>query len=198
MKAGNTVIAAYTRVSTQDQTTKAQHAEIQKWLKANGIPHKDVEWYEDRETGTTLKRPQFDRLQKDIFAGRVNMIVLWKLDRLSRSLRDGVNVLADWAEKGLKIVVVTQQLELNGIIGRTIAALLLGLAEIEHSYIKERQRVGIEQAKKRGVYTGRRKGSVVSSPERAKNLRKKGLQISEIGKALGVSDATVFRYLRTS
>ncbi len=191
------MIAAYTRVSTQDQTTNAQRAEIQKWLRANGFRAKEVQWYEDRETGTTLKRPEFDRLQKDIFSGKVKTIVLWKLDRLSRSLRDGVNVLADWAEKGLKIVVVTQQLELNGIIGRTIAALLLGLAEIEHSYIKERQRAGIEQAKKRGAYLGRQRGSVVSSPDRAKALRKQGLKISEIGKALEVSEATIFRYLRT-
>jgi DNA invertase Pin-like site-specific DNA recombinase len=192
------MIAAYTRVSTQDQNTHAQRREIQKWLKANGITRTEVEWYEDMETGTSLQRPEFDRLRKDIFAGRIKTVVLWKLDRLSRSLRDGVNVLADWADKGLKIVVVTQQLELNGVIGRTIAALLLGLAEIEHGFIKERQRAGIEQAKARGVYTGRRKGSVVSSPKRAKALRRQGLKIAEIGQALGVSEATVFRYLRTS
>src|SRR5215471_18148395 len=182
------MVAAYTRVSTQDQTANAQRSEIQKWLKANGISRGEVEWYEDQETGTSLRRPEFDRLQKDIFVGKVKTIVLWKLDRLSRSLRDGVNVLADWAEKGLKIVVVTQQLELNGIIGRTIAALLLGLAEIEHGFIRERQRAGIEQAKARGVYTGRRKGSVVSSPKRARALRRQGLKISEIGQALGVSE----------
>ena len=79
---------------------------------------------------------------------------------------------------------------------RSFAALLLGLAEIEHSYIKERQRAGIEQAKKRGIYTGRRKGSVVSSPERVRALRKQGLKISEISSAQEVSQATVFRYLR--
>jgi len=192
------MVAAYTRVSTQDQTANAQRSEIQKWLKANGISRNKVEWYEDKETGTTLRRPGFERLQKDIFAGRVKTIVLWKLDRLSRSLRDGVNVLADWAEKGLKIVVVTQQLELNGIIGRTIAALLLGLAEIEHGFIRERQRAGIEEAKARGVYTGRRKGSVVADPTRARALKRKGLKVAEIAEALGVSPATVFRYLRMS
>jgi DNA invertase Pin-like site-specific DNA recombinase len=51
------------------------------------------------------------------------------------------------------------------------------------SHIKERQRAGIEQAKKRGLYTGRRKGSVVSSPERARTLKKCGLRISEIGES---------------
>jgi len=79
-----------------------------------------VVWYEDTET----KRPAFDRLQADIFPGNIKTVILWKLDRLSRNLRDGVNVLADWAEKGIKIIVITQQLELSGVIGRTIAAAL--------------------------------------------------------------------------
>jgi DNA invertase Pin-like site-specific DNA recombinase len=141
------------------------------------------------------KRPEFDRLQADIFAGKVKTVIIWKLDRLSRNLRDGVNVLADWAEKGLKIIVVTQQLELNGVIGRTIAALLLGLAEIEHVNIREHQKAGIEAAKARGVYTGRAVGSTKASPKRARELKKKGLSVAEIATALGVSKRTVTRYL---
>ena len=85
---------------------------------------------------------------------------MWKLDRLSRRLRDGVNVLADWCERGLKIVVITQQIELNGAVGRMIAALLLGLAEIELEYRQERQAAGIEVAKRKGIYKGRQKTSL--------------------------------------
>jgi DNA invertase Pin-like site-specific DNA recombinase len=189
------MIGAYIRVSSTDQKHDSQRAEIQKYLKNNGIAPKQVEWYADTETGTRLQRPEFDRLQGDIFAGRVKTVIIWKLDRLSRSLRDGVNVLADWAEKGLKIVVVTQQLELNGVIGRTIAALLLGLAEIEHGHIRERQKAGIEAAKARGVYTGRAIGSTKAHSGRARELKKKGLSMGEIATALGVSTRTVTRYL---
>ena len=134
------MIAAYTRVSTRDQSTQSQRAEMERWLSGNGIHAERVIWYEDQESGTTLQRPEFERLKADIFNGQVKTVVLWKLDRLSRNLRDGVNVLADWADRGLKIVVVTQQLELAGVLGRTIAALLLGLAEIEYGNIRERQR----------------------------------------------------------
>ena len=63
-----------------------------------------VEWYIDTETGKTLKRPAFTRLQNDIFDGKVRTVICWKLDRLSRRLRDGVNLLADWCEKGIKII----------------------------------------------------------------------------------------------
>src|SRR6266404_7595716 len=164
-------------------------------MKSNGISPKQVEWYADTETGTRLQRLEFDRLQSDIFTGRIKTVIVWKLDRLSRNLRDGVNVLADWAEKGMKIVVVTQQLELNGVIGRTIAALLLGLAEIEHGHIKERQKAGIAAAKVRGAYKGRQPGARKASPERARELAAKGNKPAEIAAALGISTRTVMRYL---
>jgi DNA invertase Pin-like site-specific DNA recombinase len=189
------MIGVYLRVSTTDQNTSSQRAEIEKYLEDNGIAAQSVAWYEDWETGTTLKRPGFELLQAHIFSGKIKTVVVWKLDRLSRNLRDGVNVLADWAEKGLKIIVVTQRLELNGVIGRTIAALLLGLAEIEHGHIKERQKAGIAAAKARGAYKGRRPGARKASPERARELADKGNKPAEIAAALGISQRTVMRYL---
>ena len=189
------MIGVYLRVSTTDQNTNSQKAEIEKYLASNGIAADSVTWFEDQETGTTLKRLAFERLQAHIFAGKIKTVIVWKLDRLSRNLRDGVNVLADWAEKGLKIVVVTQQLELNGVIGRTIAALLLGLAEIEHGHIKERQKAGIAAAKARGAYKGRQPGTRKASPERARELATKGNKPAEIAAALGISKRTVMRYL---
>ncbi len=188
-------IAAYVRVSSKRQKDDGQRAEIQKWLDANGIDPKQVEWYADKETGRTLQRPEFDRLQKDIFNGKVKCVILWRLDRLSRRLKDGVTTLADWAERGLKIVVVTQQLEFNGAVGRTLAALLMGLSEIEWEYRKERQQSGIAVAKKKNIYKGRKAGTTKSKPDRAKELKAKGLNAPEIATALGVSERTVFRYL---
>jgi DNA invertase Pin-like site-specific DNA recombinase len=150
------------------------------------------------ETHRVAALQPFDRLQADIFTGKIKTVILWKLDRLSRNLRDGVNVLADWADKGLKIVVITQQLELSGVIGRTIAGLLLGLAEIEHSNIKERQRAGVEAAKARGVDTGRTRGTTKAKPGRARELKDKGLTMDEIAIALGISNRTVRRLSEVS
>jgi DNA invertase Pin-like site-specific DNA recombinase len=188
-------IACYIRVSSQHQKHDSQKAEIQKWLGANGIDAQKVEWYADKESGRTLARPEFERLQQDIFHGKVKTVVLWKLDRLSRRLKDGVNILADWCDRGLRVVVITQALDFNGAVGRTLAALLLGLAEIEWEYRRERQKAGIEVARKRGVYTGRRKGSTKAKPKRAVELRDNGMTAPEIANALGISERTVFRYL---
>ena len=153
------MIAAYCRTSTTRQKNDSQIAEIEKWLAAHGHDLQQVQWFIDQESGKTLRRPQFERLQKAIFNGGIKTVVVWKLDRLSRRLRDGVNVLADWCEKGVRIVVVTQQIELDGPVGRMIAALLLGLAEIELEYRRERQMAGIEVARKKGVFLGRQKGT---------------------------------------
>ena len=189
-------IAAYCRVSSIRQKADSQIAEIKKWLDAHGYDEQHVAWYIDKETGKTLEREAFKRLQADIFAGRISTIVVWKLDRLSRRLRDGVNVLADWCERGLKIVVVTQQIELNGAVGRMIAALLLGLAEIELEYRQERQAAGIEVAKSKGIYKGRKRGTTKAQPCRAMQLRERGLTTAEIAQALGTNKRTVQRYLK--
>lgn len=190
------MIAAYLRVSTKDQNTRSQRAELENYLRSNGIAAESVKWYEDQETGTTLKRPAFEQLQKDIFRGKVKTVIVWKLDRLSRRLRDGVNLLADWTEKNIRIVVVTQQLDLSGPIGRMIAAVMLGLAEIELEGIRERQRAGIALARQRGAYKGRKPGARKASPERARELKDKGNTLREIAIALNTSERTVARYLK--
>jgi DNA invertase Pin-like site-specific DNA recombinase len=192
------MIAAYCRVSTARQKADSQVAEINKWLKANGYDENEVTWYIDKESGKTLKRPEFERLQADIFSGRIKTVICWKLDRLSRRLKDGVVLLADWCERGLKIVVITQMIELNGAVGRMIAAVMLGLAEIELEYRQQRQMAGVEVAKKRGVYKGRKLGTTKAKPARAQVLRDQGLKIREIANALGTSTRTVQRYLRTA
>lgn len=151
--------------------------------------------YLDHETGKTLNRPEFSRLQKDIFNGRVKTVVVWKLDRLSRRLKDGVNLLADWCERGLKIIVITQQIELNGPVGRMIAAVMLGLAEIELEFRRERQMAGIAVARKKGKFTGRKAGTTKAKPQRAAELKKQGLTAPEIANAMGTSLRTVWRYL---
>lgn len=189
--------AAYIRVSSpKGQKTDSQRAELEAWAKRQRF--KNVEWFEDRETGKHLDRPAFQRLQAAIFAGSVDTVIVWKLDRLARSLKDGVNVLADWCQRGIRVISVTQQIDLSGPVGQMIAGVLFGVAAIELQHSKERQAVGIADAKKRGVYTGRKAGTTKAQPARAQALRKQGLKIPEIAQALGIKERTVHNYLRAS
>ncbi len=193
-------IAVYIRVSTREQNTAGQERELQRWLTANAINANQVEWYIDKSSGNNLDRPQFERLQRDIFNGTIRTVVVWKIDRLSRSLIDGINVLADWCGKGLRVVSVTQQIDFSGAVGKMLAAVLLGVAELEQETRRERQRAGIEAARERGVYTGRKRGATKRGvdPSRAVELRKRGLTYGEVAQALGVSVSSVRRYLTTS
>ena len=189
------MVACYCRVSSRRQTHESQKAEIQRWLRQNRIRARRVVWFEDTETGRSLKRPAFERLQQEIFAGKVEMVVVWKLDRLSRRQRDGINLLADWCERGVRIVVVTQQIDLSGTVGRLVASVLFGLAEIEQEFRRERQAAGIAVAKRKGIYRGRKRGTTKAKPARARTLRSRGLTTPEIANALNISPRTVFRYL---
>lgn len=187
------MIAVYVRVSTPGQKTDSQKQEIERWLQGNGLS--DAKWYVDKSSGSNTKRPAFEKLQTDIFNGEVKTIVCWKLDRLSRSLRDGINILADWCDKGLRVVSTSQQIDFSGSLGKMLAAVLLGIAEMEQELRRERQAAGIQAAKSRGVYIGRQPGTLKSNPHRARKLRDQGLTIAEIAKSLGISERTVFRYV---
>jgi DNA invertase Pin-like site-specific DNA recombinase len=122
-------------------------------------------------------------------------VVLWKPDRLGPRLRDAVATLADWGARGLKVVIIALRLELDGDVGRPLAALLVGLAEVEREFHQRRQAAGIADAKRRGAYKGRARGTTKGDPSRVRELRGKGLTVTEIAHATGVSERTVTRYL---
>jgi DNA invertase Pin-like site-specific DNA recombinase len=192
------MIACYCRVSTRRQKTDSQKAEILRWLTGNPLPSSPIQWFEDIESGTTLKRPAFDQMQQAIFAGTIQTVVVWKLDRISRRQREGINVLAEWCERGVRVVVITQQLDLNGAVGRLVASVLFGLAEIEQEYRRERQAAGIVVAKRHGRYRGRVAGTTKAQPARVQMLHTRGFTVAEIAGALQISQRTVYRYLASA
>jgi DNA invertase Pin-like site-specific DNA recombinase len=124
-------IAAYIRVSTSDQKTESQREEISRWLRNHGIDPESIRWFEDKETGKTLKRPGFQKLQQAIFAGEIHVVIVYKVDRLARRMREGMNTVADWLKQDIRIIFVTQQIDLNGTIGEMLIALLFGFAQME-------------------------------------------------------------------
>ena len=188
-------IAVYVRVSTTGQNEAGQREAINQYLTAHGHDPDAAAWYVDKATGANLDRPALDKLQKAIFAGKHHTVITWRLDRLSRKMRDGINLLAEWCDAGLRVVSVTQALDLNATVGKMIAAVLLAVGEMEREVLRERQAVGIDVAKKQGVYKGRKPGTTKAKPARAAKLRAQGLTQAEIATALGVSRSTVIRYL---
>lgn len=190
------MIGVYIRVSSYTQKSDSQYAEIQRWLRAHGHDLETVQWFEDTETGATLVRGGLMRLQEAIFAGTVKTVVVWKFDRIARSMREGINTLSGWCECGVRVVSITQQIDLSGTVGHLVAGVLFTIAEIELQHVKERQAVGIASARQRGVYKGRKPGATKAKPQRARELRAKGMTLPEIAQALNVDKRTISRYLQ--
>ena len=188
----STKVGVYIRVSTVEQNLDGQRLAIQTWLDCQGLT---AVWYEDKSTGNNLDRAAFTALQQDVFNGKVKTVVVYKLDRLSRSLRDGINVLTDWLDAGIRVVSVTQQLDFSGAAGKLIASVLFAVSEMETETRKERQADGIKAAKAKGVYKGRAKGSSTVDSVRVRELKAQGLKVTEIATSLGISRQSVYSHL---
>ena len=188
-------VAAYVRVSSKGQNLTAQREVIIKKMKDLGIS--DVQWFEDVESGKSLERESFQRLQEAIAKRKVDAVIVFKLDRISRSMRDGINVIQDWLESGVRLISASQDFDFSGVTGKLIAGVLFAVAEMERQNILERQAEGIAIAKTKGKYKGRKAGATKTKPEEALRLREKhGLSISQIAQQMGVGTATVSRYLK--
>jgi len=120
------LIACYCSVSTRHQKNDSQRSEIEKWVRNNGLNLSNIRWFEDQENGKSIHRPAFKQMQKAIFEGLIQTIIVWKLDRISRRQRDGINLLADWCARGVRVVSVTQQIDLSGAVGSMVASVMFG------------------------------------------------------------------------
>lgn len=142
------------RVSTEKQSHDSQRLEIHRWLESNEIIVHEDHWYIDKISGAKWDRKELNRLKDDIFDGGIRMVVVWKLDRLGRTMVDGMVLLADWCNQGVRLVSVTQRVDFDGVQGRMLAAVLLGFAEMELEARSERVLAGIEAAKAKGKKWG--------------------------------------------
>lgn len=105
-------------------------------------------------SGGNIERPAFQRLLRDIDAGRVDIVVVYKLDRLSRSLRDFALLMDRFQTAGVAFASITQQFDTSTSMGKLTLHLLMSFAEFERSLISERTRDKIAGARRRGKWTG--------------------------------------------
>ncbi len=185
--------AIYLRVSTIDQNTELQKAELLQYLSNRGLNL--VASFEDKASGTNDSRAQFQAMLISAKRREFDVLVVWKLDRFGRSLRDIVVHLNDLHECGVIFVSVKDQIDLGTATGRLMLHLLGSFAEFEASLIKERVKAGIANARRKGIKLGRPR---TTDPQLIKNLRAEGYTYSAIARRLGVSKALVHKTLKDS
>ncbi|WP_034256477.1 recombinase family protein [Adhaeribacter aquaticus] len=179
----------YARVSTQDQKLELQIDALSK----NGCE----QIYQEKKSGKNKERPELEKLLGQLREG--DTVVVWKLDRLGRSLRDLIDLVADFKSRGVDFVSLQDGINTATSTGRFTFNIFASLAEFEREIIKERTKAGLVAAKARGRAGGRPAGLSPAAMEKAKSakiLHATGTKSAEdIAKILGVSRATCYRYL---
>lgn len=171
---------------------ESQRVELTNYCRSNNL---DPVFYEEAHTGTTMMRPVFDKLLEDVRSGVAKTVVVTEVSRIGRTMVDAMNVLQEWLNSDVKFVVTSMQISFEGAIGKTIAALLLGISEVELEWKKSRQARGIALARQDPTkYKGRSEGSYTAPIKKILKYRSEGLAYSKIAKLLDITELTVIRH----
>ncbi|MDQ2844243.1 MAG: recombinase family protein [Acidobacteriota bacterium] len=169
----------YARVSTDGQNPEMQFAA----LKRAGCK----KLFEDRLSGATTKRPALLRCLKTLGSG--DTLIVWKLDRLGRSLRDLITMLDDLKQRGIRFQSLTEAIDTETPTGRAMWQMIGVLAELERSMITARSRAGVKAAQRRGVKL--RAQTEFEPTDRARRRPAEG------GRSVQNSRKTLYRMLAT-
>ena len=179
-------LLGYARVSTTDQNPSLQLDA----LKAEGC----VKVFTDKASGKLDRRPQLDRLLDQLRPN--DTVVVWRLDRLGRSLRHLIQLSEDLAEKQVGLKSLSEAIDTSSANGRLFFKLMGSLAEFERDLISERTKAGLDSARARGRVGGRPPSM---TPEKVKVARRmyesREHTVEAIAKTLGVSRKTIYRHL---
>lgn len=185
--------AIYVRVSTERQTTENQEQILRKVCVDRGWELQAV--YDDTGisgTKTRADRPGLDSLLKDATRGRFDIVLIYKLDRLGRSVIDLHNNAEHLRSCGVDLYCHTQAIDTSTPTGKLTFTILAGVAEFERELIKERIEAGLDRARAQGVKLGRPKVDEAKEAE-IRKLLGEGSSIRAAAKAAGVGHLTVQR-----
>jgi DNA invertase Pin-like site-specific DNA recombinase len=190
--------AIYLRVSTRSQDAASQEPDLRLWVEAQkGAP---VRWFRDKFTGNTMDRPGFQKLMHDVRLGKVDRIVVWRLDRLGRTARGLTALVEDLLKQGVDLVSLKEGLDLGTPAGRLLANVLASMAMFETEVRSERVvagQVAARAAGKRwgGSPPGRRLKVTAEQEKMMRRMRSEGEGVTAIARATGLSRPTVYRIL---
>lgn len=176
------MIIGYARVSTQDQNPALQTDAL--------VVAGCEQVFDEKATGTHRDRPELATCLKTLRKG--DTLVVWKLDRLARSLKDLVQIIDDLQGRGVGFRSLTESIDTTSTGGRLVFHIFGALAEFEHSLIRERTIAGLAAARARGRRGGRKpamsKGDVRKA---AAMLSDREITKTEVAKHFGVSRVTL-------
>ncbi len=187
--------AFYVRVSIADQRTDSQRREVEAFCRNRG--YSKVRLFVEHESGAKVTRPQLDAMMTEVRAGKVARVVVYKLDRLGRSLTHLTLILDELQRMGVSLICTSQGIETSGDnpAGRLQLGVLMAVAEFERSLIRERVNAGMRAAKGRGVRLGR-PSTLGDRREEILQLKAQGVGLRETARRLGMPASSVAKVLK--
>ena len=180
-------LVGYARVSTLDQDTALQRDALAR----HGVHVVFV------ESGSGVgPRPELQKALASLGSG--DTLVVWKLDRLGRSVKQLVDLVGEFHKQGIQFKSLTDAIDTGTPSGRFFFHVMASLAEMERELIVERTRAGLDVARQLGRKGGRKPKMTDSKIESAKKLLASGVPPKDVAKNLGVSVPTLYRWVPAS
>ncbi|MHB7411325.1 recombinase family protein [Klebsiella pneumoniae] len=178
------MLIGYARVSTGDQNLD---------LQKNALVRAECEQiFEDTASGKNARRPGLRRAIRRLKPG--DSLVVWKLDRLGRSVRDLISLVSELQDKGIHFRSLTDSIDTSTPAGRFFFHVMSALAEMERELIVERTRAGLAAAREQGRVGGRRRVMTTEVVERCRRMLGTGATRQQVADVIGVGVKTIYKY----
>ena len=178
----------YARISTKDQNLQLQHDALSK------VGCEKI--YDDINSGAKATRTGLNMALEVLREG--DSLVVWKLDRLGRSVKNLVTLVGELEQKGIHFKSLTDNIDTSTPAGRFFFHVMASLAQMERELLLERTRAGLDTARKLGRVGGRKRAMTDSKLQSAQKLLADGVPPKDVAENLGVSIPTLYRWLPAS
>lgn len=186
--------AIYARVSTADQSPQMQLDALREYAARRGFGTA-AEFIDHGVSGTNSRRPELDKLMDSARKRRVDVVLVYRFDRMARSTTHLLRVLEEFTALGIEFISFAENLDTSTPMGKAMFTVIGALAELERNLVVERSTEGQRRARARGKHVGRPRKAV--DADMIVYLRQReGLSIRAIAARLGVSTTIVQRALR--
>lgn len=182
-------VAIYSRVSTDKQSVEMQINDLKEYIKLRKFSLYGI--FTDVASGTSKKRPEFDKLMNLAKKRKIDIVLVWRFDRFSRSTKELVTALDEFNSLGVQFISFQENIDTSSPSGKLIFSIFSAIAEFEKKIISERVKAGLRNAKKKGKVLGR--PSVRLDEEKIKTLHLQGDSYRKIAKYFNVSHMTIKR-----
>ncbi len=188
-------VAVYVRVSTTDQNFASQEDTLRDFCGRQGWDR--LTWYKEKKSGANIGRAQLGRLMDDTRHGRIDMVLVFKLERFGRSTLHMLQCVEEFKSKGVRFMSATEPIDTGNSTGQLVLEIMAAIASHQRLQSLERSRAGITAARKRGVRLGR-PSTMGAQIAKVLKLSKKEKNLSEVARRAGVSRSYVGKILKAA